>query len=432
MLLIIERIKLTLKGDFFISATWSLSSSIVSRGMGLLAGIILARTLGKAEYGEFGLIRNSIATISVLTTYGLGLTTTKYISEYKSNNPDRVGTIFSTTVTLICVISLVGILISNIAAPLIIKYQNIQVGNLDDYKIAGLLLLTNGIWEVAQAGLVGFQEFRKLTINNIIYGACIVIFSYIFGLKYGLRGGIVALVISAGIGAFFAFIMIIQIFRKNAIHLSYKWSRENLKILTSFSFPAYLSGILVMPITWWAYSQVAANPNGNAQVGIFNAADQWRTIILFIPQAIGAIALPMLSEAFGRRNKSEFISTIRINSYSVIISSITFAIIIILGRNLILSLYGSDYQEAAIVILYLSYAAIIQSVTAILGQAIAGLGKMWFGVLLNFGWAIACVVGLLSIFPQVAYGLAQTYLFAYTVQMVLSILIVMLLLKYDW
>jgi O-antigen/teichoic acid export membrane protein len=101
--------------------------------MGLLAGIILARTLGIIEYGEFGLIRNSIATIGVLTSFGLGLTTTKYISEYKAKYPEKVGSILSMTISLIIFISLIGVLISVFAAPTIIKYQNIQVGNVECY-----------------------------------------------------------------------------------------------------------------------------------------------------------------------------------------------------------------------------------------------------------------------------------------------------------
>jgi O-antigen/teichoic acid export membrane protein len=140
----------------------------------------------------------------------------------------------------------------------------------------------------------------------------------------------------------------------------------------------------------------------------------------------------MLSEAFGRVNKREFVQTIKINLLSVSISSIFVSILIIVARSIILSLYGNGYREAGIVILYLSFAAIAQSITAILGQVIAGLGKMWLGVLLNFSWAIASIVGLSVIFPQVAYGLAQTYLFAYLVQMLLSLVIVIFTLKYQW
>jgi O-antigen/teichoic acid export membrane protein len=256
--------------------------------------------------------------------------------------------------------------------------------------------------------------------------------SYVLGNRYGLRGGIIAVVISEGVRSFFAFLTILQIFKRESMRFNFKWSKENFKILTNFSFPAYLSGILVMPVTWWSYSQVASKMNGNAQMGLFSAADQWRAVILFVPHAIGIIALPMLSEAVGRLNKRGFVQTVRMNLFSVIFSSVMISIGIILGRNIILSFYGNDYLQAGDVILFLTFAAIIQSINAILGQVIAGLGKMWFGVLLNFSWAVAFVVGLSKLFPQVAFGLAQTYLLAYLVQLLLSIMIVIFLLKYEW
>src|SRR5262252_1123612 len=40
---------------------WSLAAAIVARGLVLLSGVIVARALGKIEFGRFGIIQSTIA-----------------------------------------------------------------------------------------------------------------------------------------------------------------------------------------------------------------------------------------------------------------------------------------------------------------------------------------------------------------------------------
>lgn len=56
---------------------WSLGGNVVGKGLALLADILVARFLGKDIYGEYGIIRNTILTIGVFSTFGLGYTATK-------------------------------------------------------------------------------------------------------------------------------------------------------------------------------------------------------------------------------------------------------------------------------------------------------------------------------------------------------------------
>ena len=54
-------------------AFWLLSGNLISKGLSLIATIFVARYLGKVEYGELGLIRNTLSVFSLVATFGLGL-----------------------------------------------------------------------------------------------------------------------------------------------------------------------------------------------------------------------------------------------------------------------------------------------------------------------------------------------------------------------
>ena len=71
------------KNQLFKDSVWSLFGNVVGRGLALVSGIFVARFLGKDIFGEYGIIKNTILTIGVFSTFGLGYTTTKYIAEFK-------------------------------------------------------------------------------------------------------------------------------------------------------------------------------------------------------------------------------------------------------------------------------------------------------------------------------------------------------------
>jgi len=77
--------KRILKGAF-----WSFTGTALAKLIVLLGGMLCARILGKVEYGEFGMIRSTISMFVALGTVGLGLTATKYISEYRECNKNKI------------------------------------------------------------------------------------------------------------------------------------------------------------------------------------------------------------------------------------------------------------------------------------------------------------------------------------------------------
>ena len=70
---------------------WTLLGTVVSRALGLGAAIFAARILGKAVYGELGILQSTVGMLGTFAGFGMGTTATKYVAELRSRNPAKAG-----------------------------------------------------------------------------------------------------------------------------------------------------------------------------------------------------------------------------------------------------------------------------------------------------------------------------------------------------
>ena len=79
-----------LRGSF-----WSLLGTFASRALGLAAAILAARILGKAVYGELGIIQSTVGMLGTFAGFGMGTTATKYVAELRYKDPAQAGKIIA-------------------------------------------------------------------------------------------------------------------------------------------------------------------------------------------------------------------------------------------------------------------------------------------------------------------------------------------------
>src|ERR1700728_1931673 len=72
-------------------AFWLLIGSLISRGLGMLAGILVARLLGKHDYGQLGMVQSTTGMFGIFAGFGMGLTANKHVAEFKLQDPARAG-----------------------------------------------------------------------------------------------------------------------------------------------------------------------------------------------------------------------------------------------------------------------------------------------------------------------------------------------------
>ena len=85
----------SLRARFAVGVFWSLAGAVFSRGFLLAASVVCARVLGKEGFGALGIILSTAGMFGIFAGLGLGLTATKYVSEFRRLDPMRAGRILA-------------------------------------------------------------------------------------------------------------------------------------------------------------------------------------------------------------------------------------------------------------------------------------------------------------------------------------------------
>src|SRR5690349_3358073 len=70
---------------------WSVGGTLVSRVFSLIATIVIARLLGKEDYGAYGIVQSTFGMFGLFAGLGIGSTAAKYVAEFKRKDPARAG-----------------------------------------------------------------------------------------------------------------------------------------------------------------------------------------------------------------------------------------------------------------------------------------------------------------------------------------------------
>ncbi len=84
--------------------------------------------------------------------------------------------------------------------------------------------------------------------------------------------------------------------------------------------------------------------------------------------------------------------------------------------------YGKDFIEGDILLIVLVFTTVLNSVNSVIGQAIAGTGRMWAGFYLNLIWGTTLILATYFLLKMgySSLGLALAYLISYSVHTLFS------------
>lgn len=401
-------------------AFWSLTGSLVSQGLMIVASIVVARILGKLEYGELGMVRSTVNMFSIFAGFGLGLTATKYIAEFRTRDTEKTAKIIGlTTIFAVVTGGIIAIAIL-ISAPFLAE-KTINAPHLvREIRLGAVILFLSALNGAFTGILAGFEAFKSIAKINLIVG--IIGFPLQIGLTFlfGLQGSVIGFGLNFLILCIFNFITVRKFASKFGIKIKFKKSFSEWPILYKFSLPALLSGLMVSPIIWACNAIMVNQPHGYSDLAIFDAASQWRGAILFVPVSLSQIILPLLSDS---ENQHQFDRIIKINILINFLISLLMAILVSFFSSFIMKSYGNDFEEGQLVLVVLAFSAVFISINNVIGQAIASKGEMWIGFLFNSIWGITLLI-CSYIFLKLGYGangLAYSFLISYLVHTLVQV-----------
>lgn len=394
---------------------WSMAGSLISRGLMLCATILVARILGKTGYGELGMIQSTVGMFGVFAGFGLGLTATKHVAEFRRSDPQRAGRIIGLS-------GLFAILTGGLMAlGLFIFAPWLAANTINAPHLAGvlrigaLILFINALNGAQTGALSGFEAFRTIAFVNLFIG--LISFPLLVAGAYfgGLTGAVWALAINLCFNWLINHLALRQEARRYGVPFTLNGCTNEWPILWKFSLPAAIGGAMVGPVNWICNAMLVNQPSGYDEMGIYNAANQWRIAILFIPSMLGQVILPLLSNLLGESRQKQYQKFLWLNVLlNFAIASMVVLPLIFLADYIMVA-YGSGFENGANVLRVLSISAVLVAINNVVGKAIISKGKMWIGFLFNALWAVS-LISASFILIKIGYGamgLAFAMLFAY-------------------
>ncbi len=390
---------------------WMTFGTLISRGLLTLASIVLARILTVNEYGEFGMIKSTIDNFLIFASLGIGLTTTKYVSELKDHDKAGTSSILGASLSLV-------ILLSTFVALLIALFSGIISADLLNNKglqlplvIGSFTLMFVALNGTQMGALLGFQAYKKNAVSNLLQG--LFLFS---GLIIGGYYGSVSGALLGNLIAIFLVSIVLQKLLRNEgkihqVSANLKNWKQNVKTIYKFAIPASLSTLIVAPTIWVLNTMLVNQQDGYGELGLYTAVIIFSTAIQMFNGSISNVLLPIfLSKSEEKTPKKEFF-----NYFGGWIISICLAFPLLLFPEIVSAILGGKYGEEEIVPI-LGMSIISTLIIANRGGVSRDLiikNKMWLSVFSMGQWALTNLVIFYFLKSYGAFGFAFSYMAAY-------------------
>lgn len=392
---------------------WALVGMGVSQGFGLLVSVVTARYLGETGFGELGILLGTLTVAGNLAGLGSAVSATKRVAELRSTNPARISSVVGATLLLASVAGLITAVGVFALAPFL------AANVLGAPRLAGALRLGSAMvflnaLGVAQAGaLSGFESFKALANVSFVRSLYGLPAAIVGVWLYGIPGAVGASVLAAIAGTWLGHRALKEECQRVGTPVSFRTCQAELGAVWRFSVPVFLAGALPGPVAWSANVLLVHLPNGHAEMGLFNAADQWRLAVVAIPSVVGSVSLPLLSGLYESGDRPRFARFLaQAVLFNATIASLVALPVLLLSRQ-ILSFYGPGFGNARGTLLLMTGAAVLIGVNSVIGSAIIAVGSIWWGCLFNVLWAASLLFCWHMLLPLGAVGLALAYVLAY-------------------
>ncbi len=144
---------------------WIILCNAIAKGVVFFAMVLVARILGKASFGDFGLVRATAETIAV---FEMGSSATKYMAEFLPSDKERVSRMIGLNYVFAFVSSVLVTSVFWLSVPRIcdsiLKAPHLAGG----MRLGAVLLFCVTYSSFPDGVLAGFQDFRGLACSKLL------------------------------------------------------------------------------------------------------------------------------------------------------------------------------------------------------------------------------------------------------------------------
>jgi O-antigen/teichoic acid export membrane protein len=397
-----------------IGLSWTAIGFLISKAFSFGAAVYLSRMMGKHVYGELGMVQNTVGVLGLFAGAGMGLVTTRFISACRIRERGRIGKILGIVVLASSISTLVVVALIYLAA----EHLSVKVLNNKDLgeplRIGCFLLVSNVCFEVLAGILSGFEDFKSCSIAEIIRGVLIFPAAVLLTPIQGLDGAVAAFALASSAGAVYLLQRARSIVAKNCLKFEIRGAVGEIGILVRYALPTVLSSALPVPALWYATVLLARMPNGYSELGVYNAASQFRMLIMVIPVLLSRVLVPLLAHEHGESNDAAYHRAIEGTQYATMVVLLPVTLGLVFISEEVMGFFGEDFRKGARVMVFLTAGTAVSAIGAVIGSAVIATGHMWAGAVQNGIWAGSYLLFVLLQYRIMgALALADSFLFSH-------------------
>ena len=361
---------------FAIGAFWALVGAVLSRGLTLASSVLAGRLLGTTGFGEIGMVQSTQGLFGVVAGAGLGLAATKFVAEFRSTDSARTGrcVTLATTIALVsgALMALVLLALSGVMAGGVLRAPHLTA----ELRIATGLVLFGTINGVQTGALVGFGDFRTLAVLNTIRGICLCGF-LIAGIALdGVRGGVVGLVLTEAVAVLANHLALRRVRPATVAWPDRRAAWGELGLMCRFSGWSLLGSVCTLSAMWFANLVLVAQPDGYGALGVFNAAERWRQLLLFLPASLSPVILTMLSNLHGRSEPDAYRRLFGLNLAVSVGAVVIPSMAVMWWAAPAMGLFGDEYAGGRTTLVILSASSVAVVLNNLFGQVLVSRGAV--------------------------------------------------------
>ncbi len=408
-------VQAAIRGRLLGGVSWSVAGALLSQGCSFLTLVLLARILGREPFGQFALVQSTMVSLTMVSGLGMGITATKYASQYRTSDPAKTGRILglSALVTLaaaICFTMGLG-LSAHFASFGLASFAELQAC----LQISMAYVFFGAITGYQMGALAGFEAFRRIAAINMVSGIATLAMSWAFAARWGVLGAVwgqsAGAVLSWALyrGALAAHC------RERRIVIRYREAWREHAIILRFAVPAAACG-MVSSAAAWAANVLLVRLGGFAELAVFSAVLSMRSMVLFAPALIVRVTTPVLNNLRASGNLRAYRRILwRTAGVNGLIALAAATFLSIAGRQL-LQLFGREFRCSGWIAPLLLASVVLEVLANNLFQALFASGRLWRNLGILCAWAAVLLVATAMLAPgHGAVGLAGSYLLAWSV-----------------
>lgn len=382
-----------------IDSGWLLIANVLGRATVVFSSVLLARWLGKDQFGFVAIIQSTVLMFGGFLGIGFGITATKILAAERTKRK-------SWPAEELTVLSWSNFALVLVAASLLAIYRvqisQITVGSDDLSHLlvpAAWLLVVTAVNYFQSGIMTGQENFRGAALasglSSLITVPAILIGVLLGGAEGAVWGHALGMTLSCAV---FQKAIAIGIPTDARVTLPLD-IRNATRFLWRDAFPNVLLCCVNAPVDWLCLSMLIRACAGPGEAALFSACNQWCLLLRFLPMTVASALLPAVAQASaaGKATRGLVIFAVLTNC----IFAAVFALALSLASPWIMACYGPDFagQTSVMVVLLAAGTAIAVQLAA--DRVLAALNLEWLAFGIN---AVRGLVYISMAAGLVAYG----------------------------